>query len=82
MSNAEIRRGTWLSGMDSNHDKLLQRELCYHYTTGQHRREGSDYASRATLAKKNLGQKEEGTDPLGIAPRPKGAERKGMRASG
>ena len=21
--------------MDSNHDKLLQRELCYHYTTGQ-----------------------------------------------
>ncbi len=25
----------WLSGMDSNHDKLLQRELCYRYTTGQ-----------------------------------------------
>ncbi len=21
--------------MDSNHDKLLQRELCYHYTIGQ-----------------------------------------------
>ena len=25
----------WLSGMDSNHDKGLQRALCYHYTTGQ-----------------------------------------------
>ena len=25
----------WLSDMDSNHDKLLQRELCYHYTIGQ-----------------------------------------------
>jgi hypothetical protein len=25
----------WLSGMDSNHDKSLQRALCYHYTTGQ-----------------------------------------------
>ena len=24
----------WLSGMDSNHDKGLQRALCYHYTTG------------------------------------------------
>ena len=23
----------WLSGMDSNHDKSLQRALCYHYTT-------------------------------------------------
>ena len=22
--------------MDSNHDKELQRLLCYHYTTGQH----------------------------------------------
>src|SRR5437773_4667175 len=27
--------GYWLSGMDSNHDKSLQRALCYHYTTGQ-----------------------------------------------
>ena len=27
----------WLSGMDSNHDKELQRLLCYHYTTGQDR---------------------------------------------
>ena len=26
---------SWLSGMDSNHDKGLQRALCYHYTTGQ-----------------------------------------------
>ena len=25
----------WLSGMDSNHDKGLQRALCYRYTTGQ-----------------------------------------------
>ena len=25
----------WLSDMDSNHDKLLQRELCYRYTIGQ-----------------------------------------------
>src|SRR5215471_9042639 len=24
----------WLSGMDSNHDKGLQRALCYRYTTG------------------------------------------------
>jgi hypothetical protein len=28
-------RQNWLSDMDSNHDKLLQRELCYHYTIGQ-----------------------------------------------
>ena len=28
-------QGNWLSGMDSNHDKGLQRALCYHYTTGQ-----------------------------------------------
>lgn len=34
------RKEGWLSGMDSNHDKLLQRELCYHYTTGQ--TEGGD----------------------------------------
>jgi hypothetical protein len=27
----------WLSGMDSNHDKELQRLLCYHYTTGQNK---------------------------------------------
>ena len=29
------RLSSWLSGMDSNHDKGLQRALCYHYTTGQ-----------------------------------------------
>lgn len=31
------RRGegeNWLSDMDSNHDKSLQRALCYHYTIG------------------------------------------------
>jgi hypothetical protein len=27
----------WLSDMDSNHDKVLQRDLCYHYTIGQAR---------------------------------------------
>src|SRR5215467_2731038 len=27
--------GDWLSGLDSNQDKELQRLLCYHYTTGQ-----------------------------------------------
>lgn len=32
----------WLSGLDSNQDKLLQRELCYLYTTGQ--REGRSIA--------------------------------------
>src|SRR5436190_5987503 len=26
----------WLSDMDSNHDKSLQRALCYHYTIGQY----------------------------------------------
>jgi hypothetical protein len=34
---AEWIRGEWLSGMDSNHDKSLQRALCYRYTTGQAR---------------------------------------------
>jgi hypothetical protein len=28
-------RGKWLSDMDSNHDKSLQRALCYRYTIGQ-----------------------------------------------
>src|SRR5205085_12098882 len=27
----------WLSGLDSNQDKGLQRALCYRYTTGQNR---------------------------------------------
>lgn len=27
--------GVWLSDMDSNHDKGLQRALCYRYTIGQ-----------------------------------------------
>ena len=26
---------SWLSDMDSNHEKRLQRALCYHYTIGQ-----------------------------------------------
>jgi hypothetical protein len=34
LTGSEGGRG-WLSGMDSNHDKELQRLLCYHYTTGQ-----------------------------------------------
>lgn len=34
--NYRITGMNWLSGMDSNHDKELQRLLCYHYTTGQH----------------------------------------------
>ena len=29
--------GIWLSDMDSNHDKGLQRALCYRYTIGQQR---------------------------------------------
>ena len=24
--------GNWLPNMDSNHDRLLQRQSCYHYT--------------------------------------------------
>jgi hypothetical protein len=55
---------TWLSGLDSNQDKLLQRELCYHYTTGQHRRGRSDYAAWGTLAKKNLGGVEDDQGPI------------------
>jgi hypothetical protein len=31
----DLPKASWLSGMDSNHDKELQRLLCYHYTTGQ-----------------------------------------------
>ena len=30
-----FRLVNWLSDMDSNHDKSLQRALCYHYTIGQ-----------------------------------------------
>ena len=30
-----IAKIEWLSDMDSNHDKGLQRALCYHYTIGQ-----------------------------------------------
>lgn len=31
----EIKNWNWLSGLDSNQDKCLQRALCYRYTTGQ-----------------------------------------------
>jgi hypothetical protein len=34
-SQVSSQQKNWLSGMDSNHDKELQRLLCYHYTTGQ-----------------------------------------------
>lgn len=30
-----MKLGKWLSDMDSNHDKSLQRALCYRYTIGQ-----------------------------------------------
>jgi hypothetical protein len=32
---SKIENGNWLPDMDSNHDKLLQRQLCYRYTIGQ-----------------------------------------------
>jgi hypothetical protein len=32
----EMQKKNWLSDMDSNHDKGLQRALCYHYTIGHH----------------------------------------------
>jgi hypothetical protein len=33
--SGKITGESWLSDMDSNHDKGLQRALCYHYTIGQ-----------------------------------------------
>src|ERR1041384_5992952 len=39
--------GDWLSDMDSNHDKGLQRALCYHYTIGQARGKLSPHGGRA-----------------------------------
>ncbi len=41
----------WLSDMDSNHDKSLQRALCYHYTIGQ---TGMKIAFRSRGRKENL----------------------------
>src|SRR5262249_57093633 len=35
------------AGMNSNHDKELQRLLCYHYTTGQNRNKASFPTSHA-----------------------------------
>lgn len=46
------RAENWLSGMDSNHDKSLQRALCYHYTTGQ---TGDKLAFREFECKGKLG---------------------------
>ncbi len=43
----------WLSGMDSNHDKELQRLLCYHYTTGQSRTKLAFHPQRR---KENVGR--------------------------
>ncbi len=37
-TNGNGLRLKWLSDMDSNHDKELQKLLCYHYTIGQQRR--------------------------------------------
>ena len=36
VSSFGIRVWIWLSGLDSNQDKGLQRALCYRYTTGQY----------------------------------------------
>lgn len=33
--NAELVRKSWLPDMDLNHDKQIQRLLCYRYTIGQ-----------------------------------------------
>lgn len=33
--NAELLRRSWLPDMDLNHDKQIQRLLCYRYTIGQ-----------------------------------------------
>src|SRR5215213_10350533 len=50
--------GNWLSDMDSNHDKVLQRDLCYHYTIGQARRES---ISRLKTCKENFRPRGQGT---------------------
>ncbi len=43
-----MRNEDWLSDMDSNHDKSLQRALCYHYTIGHAARESSLAARRSS----------------------------------
>jgi hypothetical protein len=54
LSDSRTRAGVashhWLSDMDSNHDKSLQRALCYHYTIGQ---TALKIAFPARLAKQN-----------------------------
>src|SRR4030095_1059659 len=42
---------SWLSGLESKPDKLLKRELCYRYTTGQ---AAAQYGARIQGAKKKL----------------------------
>ena len=37
LASLVLFQGSWLSGLDSNQDKGLQRALCYRYTTGQDR---------------------------------------------
>src|ERR1044071_343071 len=49
--NIEDSAKNWLSDMDSNHDKGLQRALCYHYTTGQ---TGAKLASRPLRRKEKF----------------------------
>lgn len=34
-TNSEVLMKRWLPDMDLNHDKQIQRLLCYHYTIGQ-----------------------------------------------
>lgn len=49
----------WLSGMDSNHDKSLQRALCYRYTTGHAGSERSHAllrVQRKFVASRNSGE--------------------------
>ena len=58
----------WLSGMDLNHDKSLQRALCYHYTTGQ---TPTKYRPQCQAANKKL------PDPR----RPRGAQLSGFLES-
>ena len=52
----------WLSDMDSNHDKGLQRALCYHYTIGQ---TGMKIAFQGRGRKENL-RVRTGACPVGI----------------
>src|SRR6266478_6242456 len=50
----ETGQGRWLSDLDSNQDKGLQRALCYRYTIGQTE---SKIALRAAWRKANFGER-------------------------